>query len=352
MKALLVDDSKAARFAMRGLLEKQGLEVLIAASGEEALELLQSAHVDIVFMDQSMPGMGGIEATRRIASGEGVSPVPVVLCTGNEGDKLEHMAAEAGAIGVLTKPPKAELLEALLNEFKGKAQAEEAVTAEPAAAEPTIGLEPVAEEAAPTLETEGAPAPATPHVAQIPADQFVTKDQWHDLRAAIDANQLQFQRLESLESVLNKHIDERLAKLQAGLDVDMKGMRDSLKQISEGVAAQVKEQLAVTSGSQRIQLESLRQQVESGLDDMAERENALRKRILDESDATARQLIEKVSEEIKQQAAANAKSMRDDLEKRLAAAEAGAAKAAKTVMPIAIGAAVAALAAIALAVLM
>ena len=40
MKVLLVDDSKAARFAMRKLMEKQGLEVNIAASGEEALEKL------------------------------------------------------------------------------------------------------------------------------------------------------------------------------------------------------------------------------------------------------------------------------------------------------------------------
>ena len=108
MKVLLVDDSKAARFAMRKLLEERGLEVVMAASGEEALENLADDAVDIIFMDQSMPGMGGLEATRQITTTDATSHIPVVLCTGNEGDKLEQMAEEAGAIGVLTKPPKPE----------------------------------------------------------------------------------------------------------------------------------------------------------------------------------------------------------------------------------------------------
>ncbi|WP_293647721.1 response regulator [Thiolapillus sp.] len=70
MKVLLVDDSKAARFAMGKLLKDQGLEVEMAASGEEALDKIATEAIDIVFMDQSMPGMGGIAATTAITSNE------------------------------------------------------------------------------------------------------------------------------------------------------------------------------------------------------------------------------------------------------------------------------------------
>ncbi len=90
---------------MGKLLKDQGLEVEMAASGEEALDKIATEAIDIVFMDQSMPGMGGIAATTAITSNEKTAHIPVVLCTGNEGSKLEQMAEEAGAIGVLTKPP-------------------------------------------------------------------------------------------------------------------------------------------------------------------------------------------------------------------------------------------------------
>ena len=58
-RALVVDDSRSARLALRRLLEKQSLAVSEAESGEIALDMPQSAAVDVVFMDHTMPGYGG-----------------------------------------------------------------------------------------------------------------------------------------------------------------------------------------------------------------------------------------------------------------------------------------------------
>ena len=64
-KALLVDDSKSARFFLRNLLQKNKIEVDMAESGEAALEYLKSHRPDIIFMDHLMPGIDGFEPPNR-----------------------------------------------------------------------------------------------------------------------------------------------------------------------------------------------------------------------------------------------------------------------------------------------
>lgn len=65
--ALLVDDSKVARFALSKLLESRDMEVNMAGSAEEALDFLKSHdRPDVIFMDHLMPGMNGVEATKAI----------------------------------------------------------------------------------------------------------------------------------------------------------------------------------------------------------------------------------------------------------------------------------------------
>ncbi len=118
MKVLLVDDSKSARYALRSMLGKKGLEVVMAESGEEALELLHDNPVDLVLMDQSMPGIGGIEATRRIKSDPATADLPVVLCTSAEGEAFEREAEEAGAMAILSKPPAMEQLQRIIGRLE------------------------------------------------------------------------------------------------------------------------------------------------------------------------------------------------------------------------------------------
>ena len=246
MKALLVDDSKAARFAMSKLLRDQGLEVETAASGEEALDKIATDEFQIVFMDQSMPGMGGIAATRAITSNEKTAHIPVVLCTGNEGDKLEQMAKEAGAIGVLTKPPQEEALKEVLGSLQPAEATAEVEEAAPAEA--------VAPAAAPVVDTAALMAEVEALVAPL---------------------------RESLEQLAgkNKKLETRITAVMQSTERQLQPLKEavqSLDQLDQRIGEQVKEQLAVDANNQRIQLETLRQQVNASLDEMESREEKLR----------------------------------------------------------------------------
>ena len=67
IKVLIVDDHQMVRFGTRRLLEDEsGLQIVgEASSGEEAIEAVDALNPQVVLMDVQMPGIGGLEATRR-----------------------------------------------------------------------------------------------------------------------------------------------------------------------------------------------------------------------------------------------------------------------------------------------
>jgi len=101
---LLVDDSKSARFALRKLLERNGLRVDIAENAEQALGYLNDNHPDVIFMDHFMPGMDGFEAVKILKTQPGTASIPVVMCTSKDGDAYMAEAHAAGAVDILSKP--------------------------------------------------------------------------------------------------------------------------------------------------------------------------------------------------------------------------------------------------------
>jgi CheY-like chemotaxis protein len=113
--ALVVDDSRSARIALKRMLEKHHLIVEFAESGEQALEFLQSEPVDVIFMDHEMPGMDGLEAVTAIKSDPRTAMIPVMMYTAKEGEVYVGQARALGAIGVLPKQVHpAELFDVLL----------------------------------------------------------------------------------------------------------------------------------------------------------------------------------------------------------------------------------------------
>jgi CheY-like chemotaxis protein len=115
-RALVVDDSRSARMALRKLLEEHGLDVAEAASGELALEYLQRESVDVVFMDHTMPGMDGLEAVSAIKDNPATATIPVMMYTTREGEVYVGQARALGAVGVLPKNVQPhQLFEMLLN---------------------------------------------------------------------------------------------------------------------------------------------------------------------------------------------------------------------------------------------
>ena len=114
--ALVVDDSRVARMTLSKLLVAHGLEVIELGSGEDALVYLQNDNVkpDIIFMDVMMGGMDGLAATQKIKADINLNHIPIVVCTGHETDSDNGKALAVGAVATLTKPPKADELDALI----------------------------------------------------------------------------------------------------------------------------------------------------------------------------------------------------------------------------------------------
>jgi CheY-like chemotaxis protein len=116
--ALLVDDSKVARFALSKLLETASMKVSMAGSAEEALDYLNHNDLpDVIFMDHLMPGMNGVEATKAIKSNPDLARIPIIMCTSKKSKEFEERARQFGIYNILTKPPQAQGLNFLLDQL-------------------------------------------------------------------------------------------------------------------------------------------------------------------------------------------------------------------------------------------
>jgi DNA-binding NarL/FixJ family response regulator len=115
-RVVLADDQALIRGGLRALIEAtEGIDVVgEAADGETALRVVRETLPDVVLMDIRMPGVDGLEATRRITSDPTLSRVRVLVLTTFEIDEYVFEALRAGASGFLLKDEEpVELLRAL-----------------------------------------------------------------------------------------------------------------------------------------------------------------------------------------------------------------------------------------------
>lgn len=122
ISVLIVDDHTIVREGIRGYLAVQpGIEVVgEAASGEEAVRLVQDIVPDVVLMDLAMPQMDGVEATARVRE---ISPrTQVIVLTSHHGDEYVFPAIRAGALSYVLKDIKpASLVETVRAAARGEA---------------------------------------------------------------------------------------------------------------------------------------------------------------------------------------------------------------------------------------
>jgi DNA-binding NarL/FixJ family response regulator len=119
LRVLLVDDHDLFRTGLRTLLEEQGLNIVgDAENGEVALRLVEELAPDVVVMDLKMPGLTGVETTRKIAD---MAPLTrVVVLTISVDDDDVTAAVMAGACGYLIKDSKMpELIAGILAAAEG-----------------------------------------------------------------------------------------------------------------------------------------------------------------------------------------------------------------------------------------
>jgi DNA-binding NarL/FixJ family response regulator len=128
---LLADDQALIRAGFRVLVDSaDDLEVVgEAADGAQAVEMARQERADVVLMDIRMPGVDGLEATRRIASDENLAGVKVIILTTFESDEYVYQAIRAGASGFLVKDSEpADLIHAVRVVARGDALLSPSVT--------------------------------------------------------------------------------------------------------------------------------------------------------------------------------------------------------------------------------
>jgi DNA-binding response OmpR family regulator len=111
-RILTVDDSPTYLHRLADTLREDRYDVLLAHSGEEALELLGVQRVDCVLLDLMMPGMGGKEACRRIKSDPALRDTPLIMLTGHEDRSTMIEALGTGADDYIFKSGDIDVLRA------------------------------------------------------------------------------------------------------------------------------------------------------------------------------------------------------------------------------------------------
>jgi chemosensory pili system protein ChpA (sensor histidine kinase/response regulator) len=101
---MVVDDSVTVRKVTSRLLERQGMDVIVAKDGVEAVALLQERRPDVMLLDIEMPRMDGFEVARQVRHDERLSDLPIVMISSRTGEKHQEHAAELGVNSFLGKP--------------------------------------------------------------------------------------------------------------------------------------------------------------------------------------------------------------------------------------------------------
>ncbi|MBT8148066.1 MAG: response regulator, partial [Gammaproteobacteria bacterium] len=118
LRILVVEDNVANQLLAVMLLEELGHDVHVAATGKEAIELVEELNYDLVFMDMQMPEMDGIEATVHIRKlGGFCSDIPIIAMTANVQQKDKDACMEAGMVDFVTKPIERALLESKIAQW-------------------------------------------------------------------------------------------------------------------------------------------------------------------------------------------------------------------------------------------
>lgn len=103
-RILVIEDNETNIYLIGFILRKNGHEVIEARTGEEGLELAIKDKPDLVLMDIQLPGIDGLETTRRIRESKADSEVPVIALTSYAMTGDREKALKAGCTGYIEKP--------------------------------------------------------------------------------------------------------------------------------------------------------------------------------------------------------------------------------------------------------
>lgn len=100
-RILIVEDEPQMRRAVSAGLRANGFDVLIAESGEDALDSVPLTRPDVILLDLTLPGVDGLDVVRQLREW---SVIPIIVLSAREGERDKVMALDLGADDYLTKP--------------------------------------------------------------------------------------------------------------------------------------------------------------------------------------------------------------------------------------------------------
>ena len=118
-RVLVVEDDAGVRGLLQTVLEDEGLEIVLAADGEEGLQLARTVDPAVVLIDVMMPGLGGPEVIRRLRRPDGSLPFAVLVLTGAV-ESVEPLRYELGPDAILEKPFDITKLAVQVKELAGR----------------------------------------------------------------------------------------------------------------------------------------------------------------------------------------------------------------------------------------
>ena len=118
LKALIVDDSRVMRIAIRLVLERLGIQPLEAEDGTQGIECFKREAPDIVLIDVYMPGRDGFEIVRELRALSGEHWVPIIFLSSMEGSDGIEKAIACGGDDFITKPVSPVVLEAKIRALR------------------------------------------------------------------------------------------------------------------------------------------------------------------------------------------------------------------------------------------
>lgn len=293
--ALVVDDSKSARFALRRFLENQYYKVETAESADECYTVLQGLRPDVIFLDHVMPGADGVEVLRQLKSDPTTYEIPVVICSSHDSQDFLDQVMTSGAAGVLVKPPSAEQLANILNNLEAAvlnapmpmpppipapAPAPVAFVAPSKVAnirEPDVAIEQRVMNTLRNTLSSPPPLPAVPpplpsnglnEVAQSLSAQIAQlQTQAVQLQTRIDEEQVAVRNQEELQqlsqelalqsdriSALEKLVDDHFTELHTALEMGLRAQAERADQIAAAAGERAREEAerTVMSAAARI----------------------------------------------------------------------------------------------------
>lgn|GEM_PF-1505482 len=220
MLCLVVDDSKSARYTLQKALKQLGHEIILAASGEEALEMLCEHTPGIIFLDHLMPGLDGFATAKKIRSQKVFKETPVVMCTAKDNEDYAVDARKIGVFATLPKPASQEQLQQIFTQVQADLTPTAAEETQKPAAQPIVNQPKPVKAIKPLNVQPDFPPQAKPQVS-MPSSYQINED----IRTLI-RDETEGRARDSAQKLLN----ESWGRLRGGLQEDVRKLTSELMQ--------------------------------------------------------------------------------------------------------------------------